>query len=78
MLNWKRRLALLAVPAVLAIGGGSVIAHAASTPSAAPPAAAAEQPETATEQAEANEPAEPGGGHTDAGDQTDHQFNGVE
>ena len=95
MLDWKRKLALIAVPAALAIGGGSIAASAPSnTPSATQaqttqPAAPASQPEasgqsetgqseTGPEPVEANDPALPGGGHTDVGDQADHQFDGVE
>jgi hypothetical protein len=91
MLDWKRKLALIAVPAVLALGGASAVAFAAapaSRPSAtqtqttqAAPATrpdAAGQPETGPEQVEANEPNLPDGGHTDAGAQADHQFDGAE
>ena len=38
MLDWKRKLALIAVPAALAIGGGSVAAYAVATPTNAPAA----------------------------------------
>ena len=91
MLDWKRKLALIAVPAALAIGGGSVAAYAVATPTnapavtqtqttqqAAPPQPeATDQPETAPEPVQANEP-DVAGGHTDVGDQADHQFDGVE
>ncbi|MDQ6880394.1 MAG: hypothetical protein M3082_22350 [Candidatus Dormibacteraeota bacterium] len=68
MFKFQRKLAILAVPAVLALGAvsyGSVVAMAA--PSAAPGAAApsaTEPAESATEPA--NEPALPGGGFADA------------
>jgi hypothetical protein len=94
MLDWKRKLALIAVPAALAIGGGSLaVSAAAAAPSNTPsatqaqttqPAAPASQPEatgqseTGPEPVEANDPALAGGGHTDVGDQADHQFDGVE
>jgi hypothetical protein len=68
MFKFQRKLAILAVPAVLALGAvsyGSVVAMAA--PSAAPGAtapSATEPAESATEPA--NEPALPGGGYADA------------
>ena len=91
MFHVKRRLAFVAIPATLAVGAlsyGSVVAMAAPSPTAsgAPtqPAAAepadsssTEQPETATEQAEPNEPAQPGGGHADTNDSADTQQEGV-
>ena len=98
MLDWKRKLAMMAVPAVLAVGATAVIAHAtgtpaassktnvllATTPSTATPATEApgtttEGPEATTpETVEANEPALPGGGHSDPAGQVDHQFEGTE
>ncbi|PZR67820.1 MAG: hypothetical protein DLM66_10015 [Candidatus Dormiibacter spiritus] len=85
MPNWKTKLTIVAVPAVLAVAGTAVIAQAAGPPSATPTASAGtatgtstEAPETATEQVEANEPNLPGGGHTDSVGQADHQFEGVE
>jgi hypothetical protein len=75
MWDWKRKLVVIAVPAVLAIGGTAVIAHAAGpvggspttllaatspSPAAAAPESATEAPETAAEKAaEAAEPNEP-------------------
>jgi hypothetical protein len=72
MLKLNRRLAFLAVPAVLALGAltyGSVVAFASPSPSptgvnssqAAEPAESATTPEAA----EPNEPALAGGGHAD-------------
>jgi hypothetical protein len=76
MFHFKRRLAITAVPATLALGAvsyGSVVAMAAPSPTpaaATQPSAAApaesSTPETATEQAEPNEPALSGGGYADA------------
>lgn len=88
MFHFNRKLALLAVPATLALGAvsyGSVVAMAAPSPgpsAAAQPAAepaesATEQPETAAEQAEPNEPALPGGGHADTDSQADTQQEGI-
>jgi hypothetical protein len=75
MFKFRRRLAFLAVPAVLAVGAvsyGSVVATAAPSPSPSAKAAPsiAEPAESATESrapevAEPNEPAQPGGGHAD-------------
>lgn len=98
MWDWKRKFAMMAVPAVLAVGATAVIAHATGTPAASPtknvlmattpstttpateaPGTAAEAPETTTPEAvEANEPALPGGGHSDPAGQADHQFDGTE
>ena len=80
MLNLRRRLAFLAVPAVLAVGAvtyGSVVAMAApsplptatASPSTTAPAESTTEPaesSTTAEAAEPNEPALPGGGHADA------------
>jgi hypothetical protein len=90
MWDFKRKLAVIVVPAVLAVGATGVIAHAATTPSpaqaatapGATPSAATEGPdtaaETATETVDANEPSLPGGGHSDSAGQADHQFDGTE
>jgi len=84
-MNWKRKLALVAVPAVLALGGGALVVQAAPTsPSPTSPAS-----QTGTEPAETSVGAEkvdaieaPGGpdvGHADApGANVDHQFEGNE
>jgi hypothetical protein len=86
MWNWKSKLAMVAVPAVLAIGVTGVVAQAVGPPTGSPttnaqtatPGAATEAPETASKTAEANEPSLPGGGHSDPAGQADHQFDGVE
>jgi hypothetical protein len=85
-MDWKRKLVILAIPAVLTVGaGGMVVAHAA-TPGPTPGSSQSKEPiESTTEPAgaaEASEPAEAPGaaqsGHADANDQTDHQFDGQE
>lgn len=86
MWNWKQKLALLAVPAVLAIGGSVILANAASpsagtSPTSSQTAAgetATESPEITSATVDPNEPSLPGGGHSDQGDQADHQFDGTE
>jgi len=91
MFNFNRKLAFVAIPATLALGAvtyGSVVAMAAPspTPSAAaqpsatePAESTTEQPETGTEAAEPNEPAQPNGGFADdpANSQADTQQEGV-
>jgi hypothetical protein len=91
MFHFKRKLALVAVPATLALGAvtyGSVVAMAAPTPTptsaaqpstAAPAESAAEQPENAPEAAEPNEPAQANGGFADdpANSQADTQQEGI-
>jgi hypothetical protein len=88
-MRFNRRFAILAVPAILALAGGAVAVHAAVTPTPA-----ASQSESGTEsQAEDSaatvpgkaapaEPADPAGdvqsGHSDSGDQVDHQATGNE
>ena len=88
----KRTILLIGTPAILVAGGLTAMAASAATPTTTPPAqtqpsaepsgAAAEtaEPTTAAEAAaEANEPALPGGGNADAaGQNADHQFDGVE
>lgn len=84
MSDWKRKIALLAVPAVLIVGAVSVTAHAAGPPTmttqatseSVEPVSSAETPETAG--AEANDVGLPGGGHSDPAGQADHQFDGNE
>lgn len=70
MIKFKSKLALLAVPAVLAFAAvsyGSVVAFTTANPAPAPAAEAAEPAEsTAPEAAEANEPVLAGGGYADA------------
>jgi hypothetical protein len=72
MFKVPRKLAFLTVPAVLALGAvtyGSVVAAAAPTPNlpsaAAPLEASTAESSTAPDAAEPNEPALPGGGHSD-------------
>jgi hypothetical protein len=83
MFNFQRKAALLAVPAVLALGAvsyGSVVAFSAPVTKAAvvTAAAPAEPAESSTDAAEANEPALPGGGHADADNvQADTQQEGI-
>lgn len=73
MVKFQRKLAFLAVPAVLAVGAasyGSVVAFSSPSPT---PAAA-----KATEAAEPSEPALPGGGYADKDSvQADTQQEGV-
>ena len=87
-MNLKQKIALVAIPAALAIGAGMIAVQAAPSPTppkpnsstAAEPAEVAEPAgaaESTTETVEANEP--PGGGHADPdGQNVDHQFEGVE
>jgi hypothetical protein len=80
-MNLKQRFAILAVPAIVALGVGGALAVTAATP--APPAPANSQSEGAeTETGGAAEKDDgPGGvqsGHNDTGDQADHQFDGEE
>ena len=83
----KRKLAILALPAVLAIAGGAIAVNAATTPSPTPKSS---QKETANEPAEAHqvgegETAHDAGeigtagqtGHNDVGE-VDHQATGTE
>jgi hypothetical protein len=93
-MNLKRRFAILAVPAVLAMGGGALAVHAASTPTPSP---ASSESESATEAPEAPtnaapkapagaagevETADPAGdvqsGHADPPGEVDHQATGEE
>ncbi len=71
MFKFQRKLAILTVPAVLALGAvsyGSVVAMAAPSPSApgVTVKSASEPAESTTEAVEAKEPALPGGGYADA------------
>jgi hypothetical protein len=90
-MNLKRKLAILSVPAILAVGGGALAVHAASTPTPSP---ATSQPATDTETPDAAEAAggaEPAGvveqadpagaagaGHADPAGEVDHQSTGNE
>jgi len=88
-LQFKRRFAILAVPAVLALGGGALAVHAANTPTPSPASSqsAPEAPEApeAPGTAGAVETADPAGaagdvqeGHADPAGTVDHQFEGNE
>ncbi|MHB8613023.1 MAG: hypothetical protein ACYDAL_11420 [Candidatus Dormibacteraceae bacterium] len=87
-MNWKRKFAILSVPAVLALGGGALAVQAAQTPPLSPASTilsgartvATETGETpdATETIEA--PGAPEVGHADsaANATADNQFEGNE
>jgi hypothetical protein len=80
-MNLKQRFAILALPAIVALGVGGALAVTAATP--APPAPANSQSEGAeTETGGGDEKADAAGdvqsGHNDTGDQADHQFDGEE
>jgi hypothetical protein len=85
-MNWKRRFAIVAVPAVVALGGGAIAVHAATTPTPSPASSSPAGTHTETadpaEAAPKVETAEPAGapniGHADANDQADHQATGEE
>ena len=92
-MQFKRKFAILAVPAVLALAGGAVVVHAANTPTPSSPASsqnstAPEAPEApeAPGTAAAAETADPAGdpagdvqgGHNDTAANADHQFEGNE
>jgi hypothetical protein len=84
----KRKLAILAVPAVLALGGGAIAVNAANTPTPTPASSqkeapeAPEAPETAAGTAAEVETADAAGdvqsGHSDPAGEVDHQANGTE
>ncbi len=87
-MNLKRKFALVAVPAVLALGGGALVAQASTTQSPGP-STPAPQSQTGAEPAETvgagetvDAPEAPGAadvGHADApGANVDHQFDGSE
>jgi hypothetical protein len=83
----NRKFVILAVPAILALAGGALAVHAASTPTPAPAKSQAQQPAesqteesgtSATETEKADAPGDVQSGHADTGDQADHQFEGNE
>jgi hypothetical protein len=87
--NFRRKLAIVAVPAVLALSGGAIAVHATSTPTPAPQNAApkaaepAETPDAETpgtaETAEAPEtPGTPDVGHADPAGDVQHEVTGNE
>lgn len=92
-MDLKRRLAILAVPPILAVGGASLAAVHAATPTPTPSSSSKQTAEPAenenetTGSAEANDPAEAPGtpgaaevGHADNPNDpnADHQFEGQE
>ena len=86
-MNFKRKLAILAVPSILAVAGGAIAVHAANTPGPSTPSSAnesatenqAEDTVTTSGTAEAADPAgDVQSGHADTGDQVDHQATGNE
>jgi hypothetical protein len=86
-MNLREKVALVAIPAVLALGGGALAVQASSShPTTAAPAAVqtatdpTEPAESTTETVEANDPALPAGvaPHNDTDPNADHQFEGVE
>jgi hypothetical protein len=83
-MDWKRKMVILAVPAALAVGGGSLIAAQAASPQPTPSGSsqtntAGESATEAPDKPEAAEtPGTPDAAHADANDQADHQFDGSE
>ena len=85
-MSLKRRLAILTVPAVLAIGGGALAVHAASSPTPSPASShsegATEAPEAPAGTAAEVETADPAGdlqsGHADPAGEVYHQATGNE
>jgi len=86
-MNLKRKFALVAIPAVLALGGGALAVQASTTASPSPTPApqsqtGAEPAETAGAGETVDAPEAPGAadvGHADApGANVDHQFEGNE
>jgi hypothetical protein len=90
-MSLKSRLAILSVPAILAVGGGAVAVHAASTPTPSPAVSQtgadtekpdATEPAGAAETPGAAEQADPAGaqgtGHADPAGEVDHQASGNE
>lgn len=80
-MNLKQRFAIVAVPAIVALGVGGALAVHAATP--APPAPANSQSEGAETETgggveKADAPGDVQSGHNDTGDQADHQFDGEE
>ena len=85
MLNLKKRLTFLTVPAVVALAAvsyGSVVAFASPSPNptavTSPSSVEPAESTSAAETSEPNEPALPGGGYADAANtQADTQQDGV-
>ena len=85
-MNFNQKVAILAVPALLAVSAGDLAVHAASTAGPSPASSQSEggtEPAEKPESASATDPIGPAGsadqsGHTDSGDQVDHQSTGTE
>jgi hypothetical protein len=83
-MNFRRKLAIVAVPAVLALGGGAIAVHAASTPNPTPRTAApsaaepAEAPETADKLEAPEAPGTADVGHADPAGDVNHEATGEE
>jgi hypothetical protein len=91
-MNWKRRFAIIAVPAVVALGGGAIAVHAATTPTPSPasslpagtdtetadPSGAADPAEAAGKVETAEPAGAPDAGHADTSAPADHQATGDE
>jgi hypothetical protein len=88
-MNFRRRIAIVAVPAVLVLGGGAIAVHAATTPNPTPgnaaPATAepaepagAEAPETAEKPDAPEAPGTVDVGHADPAGDVNHEATGEE
>jgi hypothetical protein len=78
-MNLRQRIAIVAVPAIVALGVGALAVQAATTPSGSPVTAQGEGTETETGDVEtADAPGDVQSGHADTGDQADHQVDGEE
>jgi hypothetical protein len=88
-MNFRRKIAIVGVPAVLALGGGAIAVHAASTPNPAPghaaPSAAepaeatgAETPATAEKPEAPEAPGTVDVGHADPAGDVNNEATGTE
>jgi hypothetical protein len=88
-MNFRRKIAIVAVPAVLALSGGAIAVHAASTPNPAPSSAApsaaepaeatgAETPGTAEKPEAPEAPGTVDVGHADPTGDVNHEATGDE
>jgi hypothetical protein len=85
-MDWRRKLVILAIPAVLAVVAGGMLAAHAATSNPAPGNSQGNEPAESTTEpagaAAASDPTETTGGtqagHTDTNAQADHQFDGQE
>jgi hypothetical protein len=76
-MNLKQRFAIVAVPAIVALGVGALAVNAATTPTPAPATSQSEAGETETGEVENDDgPGDVQSGHNDTGDQADHQMEG--